>query len=228
MSTQENLYVRDASGKFYLEVKPPEGGDSEFVLAEEGIERFDALTNGKGEETGYYRAVRNAAEYERQRETASHLAHFGLDPDHADPQKARQKMRSVDSLSRKFAMAIAEERAPVGGGGAYRFEVVTDEKGTDLMAEAHKLLSGGAKQADLDFLPFSTYGQKLVTKSGKQLRQVFKGEVGMRPDGTIVVLEKGYGEGDRVQSTGIPEGASVEQKDGYTVVDTRSSVEGGS
>jgi hypothetical protein len=223
MSKQEPDYVRGAEGKFYLEVEGPDG-TCEYIPADPEIQEFVALMDAHGMATGRYRAVRDRAEYARQREETSHKAFFGLDPDHMDPQKARQRMRSVDQLSQKFALAVSEERAAPGGGG-YKFEIVKDEVATELMLAAQRAVQSGTPQSQLDFIPFSLYGHKLVTKGGRQLRQVFKGEVGTRPDGTIVCLEKGYGEGNTVQSAGVPEGAKVEQKDGYTVTDTRSSAE---
>lgn len=174
--SQECQYVRGVDGAFFLEAKNP-NGDLDHVPAEKGL-CFQELPNGK------YQAVRSQEEYERQREPQSHEEFFEKRDD-------RQKLRRQAVMERQMLQISMDRQQPNTGPN---FLTIKDERLEGLMKEYREALRAGEPER-AEFHPISHYARKLMTKSGKMLRPLYVGEVGMMRNGTIVVLERGFGTG---------------------------------
>lgn len=169
-------YVRGADGKMYLEIRTP-GGEMEYTPAEKGL-AFLELPNGK------WMAVRDAEGMRRQKQEDSHKEFF-------DAKLAKQRMKRIDSLEKQFQQ-MAIDRADPGISPNVRY--VSDSEAERLLGEyAQASREGMANKSE--FQPLQAYGRKLITKSGREIRPLLKGEVGMI-GATIICLEQGYGTGN--------------------------------
>lgn len=175
MTTRDLMYVRGVDGKMYLEVPTPEG--TKYAEAEKGLS-FKELPNGK------WMAVRDMDLHARQQMAGSHKDFF-------DAKEARHRMKRVDALERQLEQ-LAMDRADPGVSPNVKY--VSDGEAERLLAEySAAAREGRAKESS--FQPLQAYGQKLITKTGKAIRPLLKGEIGMIGP-TIVCLEQGYGTGN--------------------------------
>ena len=166
-----------ADGKMYQE-----SGDGSYVPAEPGL-AFHELPDGS------YVAVRDMAEAESARKSNSHQRFFNGLPD--DPKAAKRQIKKVEALQKQFEQLAIDRVLPPTGGP--KVEFIKDEKYLDLQQQyARAQMSGQGRQCE--FQPVASYQHKLITKSGKVLRPLFQGEVGMMGE-TVICLEAGYGTG---------------------------------
>lgn len=188
------IYMRGADGQFYKEVKQP-NGDCDYLPAEKGIVLLE-LPNGK------FVAQRDLNQEAREYLDSSkgHEQFFkNLDASSkGDPKAVKQNLKRQKALERKMNILATDMVLPPQ---APNVEFVTDEKFMDLMSVYQKaVLEGCAKECH--FQPVATYQQKLITKSGTVIRPLYKGEIGMVDNKTILCLEGGYGMGNSAQ---VPE-----------------------
>lgn len=183
------MYARAPDGKMYKELEAPNAGsDGLYEEAEAGLDFVPA----PGRE-GMFLAARDAAEFARQMDGASHRAYFERLAADPDPRAARRAMKRQDAFQKQFErLALDRVVAPSGP----KVEVVTDEKFLDLRAGYMKAQAEG-KAHESEFQPLNTYVHKLTTSKGKVIRPLYQGEVGMRGS-TVVVLEAGYGVGSMI------------------------------
>lgn len=111
--------------------------------------------------------------------------------------EARQKARRADAYKDLVMQTFVTGRQEPGAAQI----VVTDEQFQAMKEEYQReALKFKTRQDALQyeqegyFMPLNTYSHKLMLKSGKVLRPLFQGEVGMM-GASIVVLERGYGTG---------------------------------
>jgi hypothetical protein len=176
-------YVRGAEGTFYMEVPRPEGG-FEYIAAEKGL-AFRELPNSK------WIAVRDIAEANRQSGSMSHINRFW---EEKDGKMVRQHTRSLDSFG-KMMQQFSMDR--VDPGSSPNVKQVTDAEFEGLMA-MYQQARAELQEAKCEFRPLNTYAHRLITRSGKVIRPLLKGEIGMIGP-TILTLEKGYGTGNTVR-----------------------------
>lgn len=178
------FYVRGADGRMFEEIPQP-GGGFEYVEAPKGLS-FTELPNGR------FMAIRDMAEAQHQRELDSHMRYFeSLTHDsQRNPQGARHAMKRQEALQRQLEQLVIDRVSPPAGANIVK---IKDEE-FFARNEEYQAAAREGRGKECDFQPISTYQHKLVTKSGKQIRPIFKGEVGMLKD-KILVLEEGYGSG---------------------------------
>lgn len=211
-----------------------EPGEYDYEPADPGLTFQPAPTMD-----GRFVAVRDQSELARQRHEVAptgntlserwagqiiaspttHAGHFGKEWDGEkytveDPRQAKQHLRSLKALERQMNMVqIVSERQEFSGSTGIRREVITDEQ----FFELHAMYKAAAARGEahlVDFTPFAVYSSKLINKkTGKPIRPLFKGEVGLRPNGTIVFLESGYGTGNLIAVPG-----QMELKPGETII----------
>lgn len=192
--TGTEFYVRDGENRMWREIPLP-NGEFEYVQADIGLAYLE-LANGK------FIAARDTEVAQANAEGSSHHRYFKLldaDGQH-DPKKVKQSLKRVDALERQLEQLAIDRVSP---GGSPNVQIVKDSQLMDLNAEYTKAVQEGRVHEYADeggFMPFTSYAQKLITRSGKQIRPVLKGEVGMR-GATIFVLEQGYGTGNLVAVT---------------------------
>jgi hypothetical protein len=175
MTTRDLFYVRGADGRMYLEIPTPEG--AKYAEAEKGL-AFKELPNGK------WMAVRDMDLYARQQMAGSHKDFF-------DAKDAKHRMKRVDALEKQLQQMAIDRADP---GISPNVKYVSDGEAERLLAEyAAAAREGRAKESQ--FQPMQAYAQKLITKSGKAIRPLLKGEIGMI-GATIICLEAGYGTGN--------------------------------
>ena len=187
------LYVRGADGAFFLEVPQPDG-EMDYLPAEKGLS-FQELPNGK------FMAVRDMREAERAREGSSHLRYFESLKQSADPKQVRQTLKRQESLQRQFEQMAIDRVDPGGSPDVKQLKDGEFMRLTEQYAQACR----ERRQGECEFQPVQAYQHKLVTKSGKIVRPLLKGEVGMIGS-TILVLEAGFGTGNFVS---VPEEVGV-------------------
>lgn len=173
----EAQYVRSGDGKFYLEVRNPNGG-TEYLQAEPGL-AFREMSNGK------FQAIRSVEQYEKMRDPESHKAFF------TDEKGAKNTMKRQSLLEKQLQNLMIERVSPPPIGP--RLEVIKDEHLEALQKEYQQAVAAGEPHLS-EFQPLSSYAHKLITRSGKVIRPLYQGEVGMKGS-TVVVLERGYGTG---------------------------------
>jgi hypothetical protein len=199
------FYVRDGetNGKFYMEVpRPGEPGEYDYVPADPAL-AFKELPNGK------FMAVRDLEEAQRQAEGSSHQRYFESLRQSDDPKKVRQSLKRVDALQRQLEQLVIDRVSP---SGVPHVEIIKDNQFMDLRAQYEAAVREG-RQRESPFQPLTTYARKLITSSGKVIRPLLAGEVGMRGS-TILCLEPGYGQGDRVS---VPKEYGDEHGSGHGV-----------
>jgi hypothetical protein len=181
----EMQYVRSGDGSFYLEMRKPDGSQG-YVPAETGLE-FKELPNGK------YVAVRDSAEMQRRQQGQSHVEFFqnkgGISED-GKFKDAKNSMRRQNLLQKQMTQMLSERVAPPIGP---QTETIKDGQFLDLQRQYVEAQARGEGHL-CDFQPLSSYVNKLTTSTGKVIRPLYKGEVGMKGS-TVVVLEGGYGTG---------------------------------
>jgi len=152
------------------------------------IEVTEKDLSGNVKSTGWYHLAQDIEEAKKQAEDNSHRLFFGIEENEKDPAKIKQRFRRVDQLQSLLTQITMDRMSPVG---IPQVRYVKDEMFMDLMNMYKKATLDG-KQKDCEFQPLNTYMHKLVLKTGKQLRPVLVGEVGMiGPE--ILCLEQGYG-----------------------------------
>lgn len=174
-------YVQDGEGAFFEVKIDPATGEAYYEPAPKGL-AFQPMPGGS------FVAVRDVAEAQRQASPESHEAYFAARFG-SDPREAKQRLKRQDVLERQLQQMAVDRASPVGHPRAER---IKDEQLGELLGQYQKAASQGLEK-ECDFLPLSTYAHKLITPSGRVVRSLLQGEVGMRPDGTILVLEPGYG-----------------------------------
>ena len=193
----EMLYVRDAGGEFYLEVVLP-NGECEYLPAAKEYEAFEPVLF-RGQETGKYRPIVSIEQHEANSDFHSSDAFFqakyleGLQKEGQDPATVRKQMKRREKLEQQLAQLTLDRVLP---SSQYDVMTVTDNEFFRLRAEYEEAWKSGL-QKKCEFQPLNTYHHKLVTKTGKELRPVLAGEVGMYKD-RIVCLEAGSTPGTRV------------------------------
>lgn len=215
MEPRQILYVKGADGRMYEQIPSlDEPGEFVYEPAEPGLTFKEAPTRD-----GRFIAVRDAAEHARHghhvqangrdmfiASPTTHAAHFGKEFtgegfEEVDAAKAKQHLKKLSVLEKQMMsiQAVRQDDAP----GAASVEVVTDEKFFELH-ETYKAAAARGEQNLVDFTPVAVYSARLMNKkTGKMIRPLMRGEVGIRPNGTIVVLEKGFGSGNLIA---VPKG----------------------
>lgn len=183
-------YVRANDGKMYLELEAP-GAGSEGGLYQEAEPGLSFVPMPGVE--GRFLAAKDAAEFARQSDGASHRAYFERLAADPDPRAARRAMKRQDEFQKQFERLALDRAMPPTGP---KVERVTDERFMDLRSSYLKAQAEG-KASECEFQPVNTYVHKLTTKSGKTIRPLYVGEVGMRGS-TVVVLEAGYAVGSSI------------------------------
>lgn len=191
--TQENVYVRDASGAFFLEVARADGG-FDYFPTEKGTE-FVPIDS----EASKWRALRSEEVYAQQKNPYSHRAFMDKKVKRLESaDEACRRMNWIDGMGKTLEDLVLTRVAPPT---IPSIKYVTDEQFIDLIDGYKGHCASGGRPADSDFQPLSAYVAKLVTKSGKIIRPVYAGEVGMEGP-TVLVLKQGYGTGNFVS---VPE-----------------------
>lgn len=168
--------IKGADGKLYRNVGGDEYEPYTLPSGSEMVERSDGscfVREVTDASEVVEVAMRDDAEYARQRDPRSSDEHF---------RKQRQKVKRVEVME-KQAQQLATRVEP-GPGAGVRY--IKDEEALSLLEE-HK--EAHEKGDGCDFQPLSTYAHK-ITKA----RPLLKGEVGVRGN-EILCLEGGYGEG---------------------------------
>lgn len=195
----EIFYVKGADDKYYAEIQSPGGGDCDYVPAEPGLTFRELGSSGK------YIAVRSEGEAARQGVGSSHEAFFKLLP--TDPKESRRALKRQDALQRQLSQLVIDRVMP---GAHPDVRVIKDNEFLRLQEEYSKAVAK-REERQSEFQPLNAYVHKLITKSGRVVRPILAGEVGMI-GGQILRLEPGYGEGTQVQ--GGLDGVSGGQRDG--------------
>jgi len=191
--TQENVYVRDVSGAFFLEVMKSDG-EVDYIPAEKGLE-FVPTDN----EATKWRVMRSEDVYAQQKSPYSHRAFMDKKVKRLESaDEACRRMNWIDGMGKTLEELVLNRVAPPP---IPSIKYVTDEQFIDLIDGYKGHCASGGRPADSDFQPLSAYVAKLVTKSGKIIRPVYAGEVGMEGP-TVLVLKQGYGTGNFVS---VPE-----------------------
>lgn len=146
-------------------------------------------------------AMRDQAEYERQREMSSSDDFF------TRQRQDRQKLKRKEAVERQVQQMVGDRVDPGPSAGVRQ---VKDEQYMDLQRTYLQAAKEG-RAKDCEFQPVSAYQHKVV-----RARPILKGEVGIL-NGTILVLEEGYGAGTLVQ---VSDEIRTETQDGEEA-DTR-------
>lgn len=186
---QEKVYVKDTNGRYYLEVaRVDEGYD--YFPAEEGLE-FIPLESDNTK----WRVLRNEDVYLQQRSAYSHRAFMDQKVKKLESaESACRRMNWIDGMGKTLEELVLKRVAPTP---IPCMRYVTDEEFIDLINDYKKHCASGGIPKDYPFQPLSSYASKLVTSSGKIIRPVYSGEVGMEGP-TILVLKQGYGTGNLI------------------------------
>ena len=192
----ENFYVQ-SDGKFYLEVAHS-GGIKTYEEADPGIEAFQELDDMNGKGTGKFIAIRSEEDRRRNESQESSDIFFqkryadALLAQGSDTKVVRQNMKRRAALEQKLAQVALDRVMP---SGKYDVEYVTDGE-FERMHTAYRLAALEGRGKESDFQPVTSYHHKLVTKTGKVLRPLLSGEVGMRGH-RIVCLQEGVSKENR-------------------------------
>lgn len=187
-----DTYMPGPDGKMYQIVRHPDG-QTEAYPVEDPEAQFEEITEmdllGNKTRTGWYHKVQDREEAKRQHQDESHRLYFGIEPGEKDPAKIKQRFRRLDHLETLLTQITMDRMSPVG---VPQVRYIKDEQFLDLMGKYKKAVLVG-EEKEFPFQPLSSYQHKLVLKkTGKMLRPVFRGEVGMY-GAEILCLEQGYG-----------------------------------
>ncbi len=197
------LYVQSGDGKMYREV-PRSDGEFDYEPADLGL-AYHELPDGK------FVAVRDTEEAIRQRESSSHKQFFDGLAKSDDPKVVRRTLKKQEALQKQFERLAIDMVVPPTMPEVKQVKDGEFERFTSMYLQAVR----EGRQRECEFQPLQSYANKLVTSSGKVVRPLFKGEIGMIGS-TILVLEAGYGTGSFAQ---VP---SEVTRGGLAVVDSRS------
>jgi hypothetical protein len=171
-------FIRSGDGVMFVELTKPDG-EYEYVEAPKGLNYIE-LPSGK------FMIGRDGATLLSQKRSDSHIDYFQKLADEKEPAEVRQNMRRQNALQRRLAATAVDRASPVG---IPQVRFIKDEQYDDYHLKYREAcLQGAEKQSD--FQPVSTYARKLTTTSGRVVRPLYAGEVGMY--GTdILCLEPG-------------------------------------
>lgn len=181
--TSELRYVRGADGAFFQEVPRP-GGGFDYLPAESGL---DFTPTGDG----YFVPVRDRAVADEQASSFSHLSRFY---DEKDGRLVKKNLKRLDVLERQLQQMAIDRVSPVG---VPCVQYIKDEQLEGYIKMYRQAVSEG-RARQCEFQPLQAYMHKLQTASGKIIRPLYEGEVGMLGS-NILVLEEAYGSGNRSQ-----------------------------
>lgn len=189
----ENVYVRDANGAFFLEVAKSDGS-YDYLPSEEGVE-FVPIDS----EATRWRVLRSEDIYTQQRRSDSHREFMAKKVKKMESaSEACRRMHWIDGMGKTLEELVLNRAAPPPMPSV---KYVSDEHFIDLINDYKRHCASGLRPTEYPFQPLSAYVSKLVTKSGKIIRPVYSGEVGMEGS-TILLLKQGYGTGNLVS---VPE-----------------------
>ena len=110
-----------------------------------------------------------------------------------DERSAKQHMRRADLLSEQMQSMALKRVAP--GTGA-NVEYISFEKFVELQGDYEAALKVGETHNSaferVGFQPLSVYVTKIAPEGKRQIRPILQHEVGIRPNGVIVLLEDKY------------------------------------
>jgi hypothetical protein len=179
----ELRYVRGADGAFFQEVPRP-GGGFDYLPAEAGVDFAPA-------EDGYYVSVRDKAVAAEQASWSSHLDRFY---DEKDGRLVKKNLKQLNALERQLQQMAIDRVSPIGIPGV---RTIKDEQLEGFIKMYRQAVAEG-RYKQCEFQPLQAYMHKLQTSSGKVVRPLYEGEVGMYGS-DILVLEAPYGSGNRSQ-----------------------------
>ncbi len=167
--------MNDEEPKEY-DLGPPYG---KMVMTEAQFQNFQQMSGDNSHQ-----------KFMQGREAIAHIGDDGL----VDEKSAKQHMRRAETFTKMFEELALKRVSP--GTGA-NIERVSFDRWRELQTafyRAHKEEGMSEFQAlkEVGFQPLPTYIRKLVRQTpqgSKQIRPVLQNEVGVRPNGTIVLLE---------------------------------------
>lgn len=154
--------IRGANGKIYEELKNPVTLETDYVEVKE--------TQGITEIAGQLVNVRDSRELSRQKQDSSHHEFLRT----SSPQNDRQRMRRAKLLEKMVEDSVLARPTDIHGPDIRH---INDDEFMRI-------------KDDPEFMSLAKYAHKLTTPSGRTVRPILSGELGMIGT-TIYVLEGG-------------------------------------